>query len=136
MFVGLVEYFDESLMLLRKKCIDRPLNILYHSKHVASKNAIKNQLMSDSKTRKHLEEANRVDLLLYDFAKAELYEKYRIDYGGTLDLDVLNFRMLNSRFIDINGKLLLQFLKRRLFYRPVLFCYRLSAGSSMQKVES
>lgn len=125
MFAGLVERFDESLVILRRRYSQSQLNIFYHNKHVAPENDIKKRLLTDPKMRQRLEESNRIDTLLYRFVLEELYPKYRVEYGATLDADVSEFRKLNGPSIDINGALLMQFFKRRLFYRPLLFVHRL-----------
>jgi hypothetical protein len=125
MFVGLVERFDESLVLLKRRYALNNLNILYRSKHVAKKNELKNELLANPATRKRLEESNEIDTLLYKYVFDKLYPKYRAEYGDALEADVASFKRMNASASDINTALLLQFLKRRLVYRPVLFAYQL-----------
>jgi Galactose-3-O-sulfotransferase len=123
MFVGLVEHFDESLIMLQRKSDDYKLKISYRNKNVSSNNSIKNRILSDPKILKKIESANRIDLEFYKFVTQELYQKYKSEYGPTLDKDVINFKKTNTS-PDINKKLLLNLLKRRLLYRPIVHCYR------------
>jgi hypothetical protein len=125
MFVGLVERFDESLVMLKGRYSSKSLNIFYRSKHVAKQNELKNELLANPATRKRLEENNELDTLLYRHVVEKLYPKYRAEYGKALESDVGAFKKMNASATDINTALLLQFLKRRLVYRPALFAYQL-----------
>jgi hypothetical protein len=125
MFVGLVERFDESLVILTRRYSVKTLNIFYRSKHIAKKNELKNELLANPSTRRQLEESNEIDTLLYEYVFDKLYPKYRAEYGEALENDVASFKRMNATASDINTALLLQFLKRRLVYRPALFAYQL-----------
>ena len=76
-FVGLVEHFDESLVMFRQRVDDPRLEIRHRRKRVAENDDIKNQLLSDPRTRSLLVEANQLDLELYEFAAKELYPMFR-----------------------------------------------------------
>ena len=91
-FVGLVEHFDESLVIFRQRVDDPRLDIWYRRKRVAENDDIKNQLLSDPRTRSLLVEANQLDLELYEFAAKELYPIFRRTYEGSLDRDVAEFK--------------------------------------------
>jgi hypothetical protein len=121
--------FDQLLVILKRRYTEKDFNIFYQSKHVASNNTIKEQLMNNHETRAKLEEINKIDIQLYEFVVKELYQKFQKEYGDTLDLDTSNFKEVNSHSTEINSKLLMQFLKRRLYYRPILFCCRLMTNS-------
>jgi hypothetical protein len=124
-FVGLVEHFDESLVMFQRKAADHRLNINYRSRNVAPKNAIKNQLLEDPRTNSMLIEAHRKDLALYEFVRDELYPQQKREYGSILDHDVEIFRNANRGMTkytyNLNLKLMLNFFKRRFLYRPALY---------------
>jgi hypothetical protein len=122
-FVGLSERFDESLVILRKRSAHHPFNIFYNPRNVASDNSIKNRILNDPRTKALLVEANLMDLALYKFVLEELYPKQKQEYGETLRKDVSAFQIENRASL-MDWKLISNFLKRRLVYKPILFCYR------------
>lgn len=122
-FVGLSERFDESLVIFRKRASSYSLNIRYNSRNVATDNKIKNQLLKDPKTKAQLLEANKLDSLLYEFVTRELYPRQKQEYGDTLDSDLSAFQKANHG-IPIDWNLISSFLKRRLLYNPILYCYQ------------
>ena len=95
-FVGLVEHFDESLVMFRQLVDDPRLDIWYRRKRVAENDDIKNQLLNDPRTRSLLVEANRLDMELYEFATKELYPIFRRRYEGALERDVAEFKRANE----------------------------------------
>jgi hypothetical protein len=123
-FVGLVEHFDESLVMFRHRAADERLNIFYNSRNVAPNNTIKTRLLDNPQTRSQLIAANRNDLALYGFVSQKLYPQQKREYGRSLDSEVVHFREANH-FSRFNTNLLLNFLKRRLFYTPIVIGYRL-----------
>jgi hypothetical protein len=90
-FVGLVERFDESLLLWRRWLGDSRLDIRYQAKNVARRNSIKKQLLSDPRAVERLTEANRLDLELYRHVKEEVYPRQVADYGPALADDLAAF---------------------------------------------
>ena len=95
-FVGLVERFDESLVMFRQLVKDPRLDIWYRRKRVAASDEIKDRLLGDPRTRALLIDANRLDLELYEFAAQELYPAFRRRYEGALDRDVVEFKGANA----------------------------------------
>jgi hypothetical protein len=122
-FVGLSERFDESLIILRTRSTRLRFNILHNSRNVASENNIKNRVLNDPQTRALLIEANLKDAVLYKFVVEELYARQVREYGKTLAADVAAFRRENHASL-MDWKLISNFLKRRLVYKPILFCYQ------------
>jgi len=122
-FVGLSERFDESLVILRKRAAHHPFNIFYNPRNVASDNSIKNQLLNDTRTKELLVEANLTDITLYKFVLEELYPRQKREYGETLEADVIAFQGQNRASL-LDWRLISNFLKRRLVYKPILFCYQ------------
>ena len=116
--VGLVERFDESLVLLKKWCADPKLDIRYESKNVSSDSAIKQQLLNDPKTRAQLAEANREDDRLYRFAADELFAQNIRRYGDSFERDVLAFRATNKP-LPVYPRQIFSGLLREFVYKPL-----------------
>jgi hypothetical protein len=95
-FVGLLEQFDESLIVFRQIVADPRLTIWYRQRRVASSDDIKARLLSDPGTRQILIDANRQDLELYEHASRVLYPAFKRAYRGSLDHDVATFRKANQ----------------------------------------
>ena len=95
-FVGLVEHFDESLVMFRQIVADPRLTIWYRQRRVATGNDIKARLLSDPETRRLIIDANRQDLELYEHVSQTLYPAFRRGYRGTLDADVATFQKENE----------------------------------------
>jgi len=121
-FVGLVERFDESMLML-KELRSKNLNISYERVNTASSNNIAKELLSNEKTRQMLVEANRLDQELYDFVRQELYPTYQREYGSKLERDVANYQQ--NRDVNFNiWNLNLSRLKQYLIYKPLLYLHR------------
>lgn len=121
-FVGLVERFDESLLLL-KSLVAQDLNISYERMNVARDNAIARDLLASENTRQMLVEANQADLALYAYVQQELYPSYRREYGDRLDQDVASYQRDRGRFNRRN--IAVNRAYRNLVYKPALKLYRL-----------
>ncbi|NIV12667.1 MAG: hypothetical protein GWN62_15725, partial [Aliifodinibius sp.] len=79
-FVGQTERFDESMMLVKAR-LANDLNISYRRVNVARDNSIAENLLTNKKTRRLLEEAQQVDIELYNYVKQDLYPAYQREYG-------------------------------------------------------
>lgn len=120
-FVGLRERFDESMLLL-KALRARDLDISYRKVNVASDNSLAAQLIADAATRRMLEEANDVDIKLYEFARKDLYPGYQKEYGPRLDEDLKEYQRDSGDFN--HRRIFLSRVKRFGLYKPALYLYR------------
>lgn len=121
MFVGLTERFDESMVLL--KALRAPdLDIRYAPVNVAKSSSVAKELLSDSATRQMIVDANRADIELYEYVRAELYPTFQRGFGPSLDDAVARAGALPGRFNRRN--LALCWLKQRGVHRPLLRVYR------------
>jgi Galactose-3-O-sulfotransferase len=93
--VGLVERFDESLLLLRHWMDDPRLDIRYRAKNVARRNVIKKQLLGDPRAMQRLADANQLDLRVYRHVVEQIYPRQVARYGPRLAEDVAHFRRTN-----------------------------------------
>lgn len=117
-FVGLTERFDESMVLLRA-LLANDLDISYRRVNVASKNSIKNRLLSDKRSRELLIEAQEADLELYNYVRREIYPTYQQAYGPSLATDVATYQETRSNRFNY-WKLTLCRLKHYMLYKPYL----------------
>lgn len=130
LFAGLLDHFDESLLILRQRSGIPEYDPHYRRKNVAGNTRIRDELLGDSAMVELLKEANRVDLELYEYVSEVLYPEYRKGCGSGLDSDLTRFRAEND---DLHGgwNTARNLLKRNLLYKPAC----LLAGS-FQKVDS
>ncbi len=129
--VGLVEHFDEWL-LLTKGLLVNDLDISYQRKNVASDKTLANQLLEDKRTRTILEEQNKADLELYNYIKHELYPSFKRQYGARLEADLLQFQ--NNRGNFHNSRVVQSRLYRNLIYMQALRWHRLRMRKSIFEV--
>ena len=122
-FVGLVERFDESLVIFRRRVENPRLDISYRRKNTAPTNAIKNAIFNDSRMYAKLVDANRKDAQLYDFVRRDLYPRQQRDYGPTLERDVVGFRMSNDK-CDLNLRLAMNYFNRKVVLPSVIMLHR------------
>lgn len=91
---GLLERFDESMLLLKKFLGLK--NIYYIKKNVTTERMIVAPELS-SKTVELIKEKNRYDIELYSFAQ-ELFEEKINNYGTDFLNDLKNYRLLNKLY--------------------------------------
>lgn len=128
-FVGLTDYFDESMLLL-KSLVANDLNIAYRPMNVIRTNSIAKGLLASEHARQMLAEANQADLELYAYVKQELYPFYQREYGDSFEEDVASYRQNRGGLKQFN--VILNRLHRNLVYKPALKLYRLRASRGSQ----
>ena len=94
-FVGLVDRFNESLVLFRRWAADERIDIRYHARNVTRDSRIRVQLLRNLETRRQLLDANREDLKLHAYVETVAYPKQVNDYGQRLEMDVEAFEAFN-----------------------------------------
>jgi hypothetical protein len=83
-FVGLVERFNESLVLFQDWCNDPELDIRYQSVNIATDNHIKNEILADPKAVALIDEYHEQDRILYRYARDVIYNRQVKQFGPTL----------------------------------------------------
>lgn len=117
-FVGLVERFDQSLVLLRQ-WLGRPvLDIRYRSKNVMRDSSIKDRLLGNEASRKKLAAANQQDIELYRYVTEHIYPEQVRRYGSGLAADVRHFVATNRRPRPYPRQLA-SLLVREMIYKPL-----------------
>ena len=121
-FTGLTEQFDESLILFRK-WVNRDLfDIGYAPVNVASKNEIRQKIMSNESQFALIQESNQLDTKLYDYVKSEIYPRQKIEFGPGLAEATASFKRSlpgagNTSLKSISGRMKRNILFRHRFNR-------------------
>ena len=116
-FVGLLERFSESLVLWKKWCDTPQLDIRFRRKNTAKQNTIKQQLLTDEKSRAKLIAANEEDLRVYTFVVNQLFPRQVAEFGGGLDEAVQTFVASNEPS-PLYPRQLTSMFVRELLYKP------------------
>lgn len=95
--VGLVDRFDEYLLFLRRAFPEVGWDMRYVPVNVARHAGIREQLLSDPRTRAALADANREDAELHRWVREEYYPEQVRAYGPTLARDLGALRAANRR---------------------------------------
>ena len=118
-FVGLVERFNESLVLFHDWCGESELDVRYRSINVATDNRIKNELLSDDRKMTLIEECHQQDRLVYRYARDVIYPRQVKRFGPTLPA------ALQELEDSLPGPTILSFTqfvataKRNMLYKPL-----------------
>ena len=126
MVCGVLEKFDESLMIFNKLVFEGTLNCSYSIKKAAKKNDIRKQLLGDSKALTQIENNNAEDIKLYEYITKVRYPLHRKAYGDSLSGDLADFTP--SGFNKTN--IFLNRCYRNSVYKPSLRLHRLINKSS------
>jgi len=74
-FIGVVEHFDESLVLMNQ-CLREPLDISYDAPlMVVRDRSLKNELLNDEETRAFIVEQNELDIKFYNYVLDNIFYK-------------------------------------------------------------
>lgn len=121
-FVGLVERYNESLVMWQRFCKPLAIDIRYRSRNVAEDATIHWNVIMDRVSCAALEEANQEDIRLYRHAVEEIYPRQQMDYGADLPSHVERFQR------DKGGpgarEPVRALLMRHLIHRPIAWTWR------------
>ncbi len=126
-FVGLVERFNESLVLLQDWCGEE-LDLHYRSINVATDNTIKKRLLSDPKIMAQIEAANDQDYQVYRYARDVIYPRQLAKFGPNLNQAVGDLEA------ELPGPVILSFqqfvasAKRNMVYKPMTRIFHKAAA--------
>lgn len=121
-FMGLTERYDASMILLRR-LVAADLDISYRPVNVASRRTVSEEVLSDERARKLIEEAQAADLELHRYVREVLWPEYIDEYGADFDADVEAFAAERGDFNDLN--IARSRLKAYALYKPALYLHRL-----------
>jgi len=117
-FVGLMEKFNESLVLL-KHWSGEPLELPCHSQNIAPSNDIKQRLLSDPRSVERIRAAHSEDLRLYDYARDVIYPRQVARFGPGLAAAVSELTEAEPAANILSFSRLLATAKRDLLYKPL-----------------
>ncbi len=100
-FVGLMERFDESLLMF-KKLMMPDLNPAYRRENAAPDNATAKALLADGAKRAQIERMYGEEIAVYEHARDVLFPRYEAEYGPTLQRDLEEFRRRAGRVDRLN----------------------------------
>ena len=115
-FVGLVEQFDESLILMKKQLGVNHFDLRYTRENVTKKKFIQKKDLSKPMLDK-LSEINILDIELYNYVKNELFEKIKANYSECFDGDLQRLRESNQHFSFNKFQLLKNRFGKYIVYR-------------------
>jgi len=98
-FVGLLERYDQSLIILEKILGLRQFSLQYskaNQKEYGFRSIKYDELTPDIQTK--IVHNNQEDIKLYRYVLDELYPRYEHSYGATLPSDLNKFLILNKTF--------------------------------------
>lgn len=123
-FVGLVERFDEGLLVMRNELGLPDLDLRYRPKMITRDQALKKQLLNDPGIKELIGGLVDLDQPLYDYVQDELYPTYVEKYLETQNLcqDVIEFQSKCEKYHEssLNAGLWAYRLKNRLLYKPFI----------------
>jgi hypothetical protein len=90
-FVGLLERFEESLLLMRQLAIPE-LRCAYVRRNTAERNDLARALLADPERREQLRAMYAAEFPLYDWVRDVLWPRYEAVYAGDLATDAARLR--------------------------------------------
>jgi len=98
-FVGLLEHYDESLVILRQRLGIPNLDFRYQKANtMAQKSRVYQFSEQPAAIQERIRQANSIDLELYELTREELYPRYRAEYQGDLERDVATFKASKANY--------------------------------------
>lgn len=119
-FVGLLECFDESMVLLRRKVGHERLDIRYVARNRAPRSEISRSLLQDPEARAKLEAANRADSKVFAYVRDELFPQQRRESAKGLEDELQRFQARNQTPPRSNLRSIANLARRNLVYKPLL----------------
>lgn len=121
-FVGLMEHFNESLVMWQQFCQPLTIDIRYRSRNVANDALVHWTLIMDQASCAALAEANGEDLRLYRYVVEEAYPRQKLQFGSELSQRVSEFQ--HDRPTQVPLEPIHAILMRRLVHRPIAWAWR------------
>ena len=98
-FVGIVEMFDESLLILKRKLEENGFSPFYKKKNVSQRNKHYKKMENiDKDLLQKIRDKNVLDIELYKFAVEKIYGKLAHEYGPALAQDVEKFQKAKADY--------------------------------------
>ena len=124
--VGIVEMFDEFLILLKNKLASMKFEPWYRIKNKAKNNKVSSQITEHYYDQ--IVQRNSVDIELYQFVKSQLVPQAQHLYGEAFGKDLEKFRIENESKSPAMFKSRLDYVLRKFYIEPVGGMLRLANG--------
>ena len=95
-FVGLMDRFDESLLLFKRLFMPE-MNIAYLRKNTAPDKSIAQEILGNPRKVEQLKEMYDKEFPLHEYAAKEIYPRYVKEYGPALAEDLARFQESQSK---------------------------------------
>lgn len=118
-FVGLLERFDESLLLLRHWATEPRLNLARRRHNVATDNHIRDEILSYPALVAEIHEHHAEDFRLYEYARDVVYPRQVADYGPALPGDLARLTSGAETPVSLSLAHYLAKSKRACIYKPL-----------------
>lgn len=124
--VGIVEQFDEFLLMLKKMLSDTSFDPVYRQRNSARDK----EYSMDILDRYHDEivERNHSDLTLYEYVKQEVLPSNKIWYGDTLESDIAELRRLRMKSGVMRIRSGVDYGLRKVYIEPITGVLRRISG--------
>jgi hypothetical protein len=118
--VGIVEEFDEFLVVLKKKISPLKFRIGYRQQNISSINSrLRTEILNNlNRYRQRIIERNILDIELYNYAKNEIFEIEKKEYGPHYEHDVSQFKNSAKKYSN-NLLRYLDYIFRKAYYEPM-----------------
>ena len=125
-FVGFMDKFDESLLLLKSMMGLNKFDINYEKSNVLVVRKIKHDFKELTNEQKNqVVERNSIDQQLYDYVRENLYPKYTATYEGNLEQDLADHLKNNEAYrfskLRLNIDKAKNYTIRKLIFRKKIF---------------
>ncbi len=111
-FVGIVEMFDESLIILKNKMNLGVSDLRYIRKNVTIS---KKKIVIDPKTKMRLMELNQIDIELYNYAKLQFEETIK-KLDRKVEKDLKDLKTMNQIYSIFNPIMTIKNMVKRTFF--------------------
>jgi hypothetical protein len=118
-FVGLVERFNESLVLLRHWSGEGQIDLRYRSRNIAANNGIKKELLSHPRTMALIHEHHTADQKLLAHVHSVTYPRQIARFGPGLTAACEELEASLPRPIVLSLPQLVASAKRNILYKPL-----------------
>jgi len=118
-FVGLQDDFDLSLLLMQHYLGNLNLSVNYEPKNIntTSKDGV-DELLNNKAVKDKIIANNKNDIILYQFAKDEIFQRFKDSYPLDIDAKLEEFRKYNSEYVLSRRKQIFQKLAKITLIRP------------------
>ena len=118
LLIGIVELFDEFLIMLRRKLLPFSFEPKYQRRNAGERSSLRVKL-EDEMSREYQDailDRNALDIKLYRYAISEIIPSQRMEYGPSLERDVIGFHQSCHRIGSSMLKSYVDYIIRKVYY--------------------